>query len=211
MRQRALIAMALGYHPDILIKDLWGIAGAPTYAVRAFEFHDHYCPGVTSGILMALFIQDCFMLDAGGSYFIQTVQPWCKEDALIVMLNATPGKRGYAVTYPTSDDMVVWPDWAANASTIVYYKAPGENRWIVLVLGYEGGDTGCPDYGHSVMNKLCSDLWYLDRLDQAGRFINVLRRYELDDGVDPKSYARPGVDPILLLDQLTPSADPVDE
>jgi len=26
--------------------------GAPSYAVRAFEFHDHYCPGVTSGIIM---------------------------------------------------------------------------------------------------------------------------------------------------------------
>ena len=32
-------------------------AGAPTRVVKAFEFHDHYCPGVSSGIMMADFIK----------------------------------------------------------------------------------------------------------------------------------------------------------
>ena len=32
-------------------------AGAPPYVIRAFEFHDHYCPGVTSGILMAEYLK----------------------------------------------------------------------------------------------------------------------------------------------------------
>jgi hypothetical protein len=27
------------------------------------------------------------------------VDPWCKEDALLVLLNATPGKKGYAISY----------------------------------------------------------------------------------------------------------------
>jgi formylmethanofuran dehydrogenase subunit E-like metal-binding protein len=176
--------------------------GAPTYAVHSFEFHDHYCPGVTSGILMALYIRDFLPLDDGGSYFVQTVQPWCKEDALLSMLNTTPGKKGYAVTYPTAEDIAAWPDWAGNASTIVYRKCPDTGNWDGMVLGYEGGDTGCLDYGHSVMNKLCSDLWYLERLDQPETFIKVLKEFELPEGVDPKSYARPGVDPMLLLDAL---------
>jgi formylmethanofuran dehydrogenase subunit E-like metal-binding protein len=176
--------------------------GAPTYAVRSFEFHDHYCPGVTSGILMALYIQDFFPLDNGGSYFVQTVQPWCKEDALLSMLNTTPGKKGYAVTYPTNEDMAVWPEWAENASTIVYRKDPNTGNWDGVVLGYQGGDTACPAYGHSVMNKLCSDLWYLERLDQPEDFITVLKEFSLGDGVDPKSYARPGVDPVISLDKL---------
>jgi formylmethanofuran dehydrogenase subunit E-like metal-binding protein len=176
--------------------------GAPTYAVRSFEFHDHFCPGVTSGILMALYIQDFFTLDTGGSYFVQTVQPWCKEDALLSMLNTTPGKKGYAVTYSTDEDIAAWPEWASNASTIIYRQDPDTGHWDGMVLGYEGGDTGCPEYGHSVMDKLCSDLWYLERLDQPENFIKVLKEFSLAEGVDPKSYARPGVDPILILDAL---------
>lgn len=177
-------------------------AGAPTCAVRSFEFHDHYCPGVTSGILMALYIKAYFPLSPGGSYFIQTVSPWCKEDALVVMLNTTPGKKAYAVTYPVAEDIAGWPDWARNASTIAYRKDPVSGVWDGVVLGYEGGDTGCPEYGHSVLDKLCSDLWYLDRLDQPEEFIKVLFEFELPAGEDPHGYARPGVDPILLLDQL---------
>ena len=176
--------------------------GAPTYAIRSFEFHDHYCPGVTSGILMALYIKDYFSLETGGSYFVQTVQPWCKEDALLSMLNTTPGKKGYAVTYPTADDIAAWPEWASNASTIVYRKNPHTGIWEGLVLAYEGGDTGCPEYGHSVMNKLCSDLWYLERLDQPETFVKTLKDFSLPQGADPKTYARPGSDAILMIDAL---------
>ena len=139
-------------------------AGAPAAAVRAFEFHDHYCPGVTSGILMACYLKSFFPAAPDGKYFVQSVQPWCKEDALMVILNATPGKGGYAVTYPSADDMAAWPAWAENASTIVYREDPANGIWEGIVLGYTGGDTGCPDYGHSVMNKLCADLWYLSHL-----------------------------------------------
>lgn len=177
-------------------------AGAPTCAVRSFEFHDHYCPGVASGILMALYLKTSFPLPSGGSYFIQSVSPWCKEDALVVMLNTTPGKKGYAVTYPTADDTAGWPEWARNAATIAYRKDPASGTWDGVVLGYAGGDTGCPSYGHSVIDKLCSDLWYLERLDQPEQFIKLLNEFELPAGDDPKNYARPGVDPILLLDQL---------
>ena len=43
-------------------------ADAPIWAVHSFEFHDHYCPGVTSGILMGQYIKENFPAD---SYFIQ--------------------------------------------------------------------------------------------------------------------------------------------
>lgn len=176
--------------------------GAPTFAVRSFEFHDHYCPGVTSGILMALYIRRNFTLESGGSYFVQSIQSWCKEDALLSMLNTTPGKSGYSVTFPTEEDIAGWPQWAEDASTVVYRKDPDTGNWDGLVLGFVWGETDCPEYGHSVMNKLCSDLWYLERLDQPRNFIKVLKKFDLPEGVDPKSYARPGVDAIHILNQL---------
>ena len=105
--------------------------GAPSYAIRSFELHDHYCTGVTSGIVYALYLKSFLPLDTNGSYFVQTVQPWCKEDALLSMLNTTPGKKGYAVTYATDEDVAAWPDWAngsgndgISADTIIYLESP---------------------------------------------------------------------------------------
>ena len=175
---------------------------APAYAVRSFEFHDHYCPGVTSGIFMALYMRDFYPLSSGGSYFVQAVQPWCKEDALLSMLNATPGKGGYSVTYPTDEDIAGWPEWASDAANIIYRQDPDTGNWVAVVLGFTWGETGCPDYGNSVLTKLCTDLWYLDRFDQPEEFVTVLKEIELPEGAEPKDYARPGVDPILLLNDL---------
>lgn len=173
-------------------------AGVSTKAARAFEFHDHYCPGVTSGILLAKYIEQHF----SGSLFIQSIQPWCKEDALQAILNTTPGKKSYDVLYPTEDDLAGWPDWAKAASTIVYEKAPGSKVWTGTALGFQFSETGCPAYGHSVLDKLCADLWYLDRMDQPEDFITIERSFQLAAGSDPKELARPGVDPVSVINSL---------
>ncbi|MFO8083172.1 MAG: FmdE family protein [Desulfobacterales bacterium] len=66
-----------------------------------------YCSGVTSGILMAEYLKKHFPVEKGG-YFIHTVDPWCREDALLVLLNATPNKRSYAVSYPNKGFNVIY-------------------------------------------------------------------------------------------------------
>lgn len=172
---------------------------APTCAVRSFEFHDHYCPGVTSGIMIALYLKSFYPLGEGGKYFVHGVSPSCKEDALLVMLNTTPGKSGYGVNYPTAEDKAHWPDWAQGARNIVYRYDAQTGIWQGVLLGYTGGDTGCPAYGHSVMDKLCGDLWYLAHMDHPEDFVRVLYEFELPEGVTPKDYARPGVDPMAML------------
>ena len=61
-------------------------------------------------------IEEYFAETGPGSWFVQGIQPSCKEDGLMVMLNATPGKSGYAVTYPTTDQIAMWPTAAACCS-----------------------------------------------------------------------------------------------
>lgn len=177
-------------------------AGADTKAARAFEFHDHYCPGVTSGILMARYIERHF---SGGSLFVQSIQPWCKEDALQAILNLTPGKKSYDVLYPSEADLAAWPAWAQAASTVVYRKAPRSDVWTgaALSVSLAGTDeTGCPAYGHATLDKLCADLWYLDKMDNPEDFVAVERQFTLPQGVSPADYARPGVDPVAQINAL---------
>ncbi len=173
---------------------------APKSILRSVEFHDHYCPGVTSGILAVNYIKTYFPLTSGGSYFVHSVQPWCKEDAFMTLLNATPGKSGYSVLYSTADDRAAWKDEVKNAATIIYRQDSTTKKWDGIVISITLPDTGCPDYGTgSLITKLCADLWYLERLDQPESFVKVLHTFELPDGTAPKDWARPGVDPMQKL------------
>lgn len=179
-------------------------AGAPAYAIRSFEFHDHYCPGVLSGILMANYIKECFPLQSpNDKYFVLTVKPWCKEDALIVLLNTTPGKKGYAISYPNEEDTAQWKEEAKNAATIIFRQDSETKKWEGRLLGFSFDTANemheFPNYGSSVLNKLCSALWYLDYLDQPELFVSVIKEFELAQGEDPKDWARPGVNPLEKL------------
>ncbi len=173
---------------------------APAYAVRAFEYHDHYCPGVTSGIMMVNYLKKHFSSMPDGNYFVQSVQPWCKEDALMTLLNATPGKGGYSALYSTEADRAAWKPEAKDAATIVYREDKNTKKWDGVVLGFKWTDAGCKDFGKgSIMTKLCQDLWYLEKLNQPEDFVKEIKRFELSAGQTPKDMARPGVDPMKLL------------
>ncbi|MBC7359584.1 MAG: hypothetical protein H5U10_13720 [Desulfacinum sp.] len=173
-------------------------AGAPTAAVRAVEFHDHYCPGVASGILMAQYLKAHFPPGEGG-YFVHAVKPWCKEDALLVLLNATPGKRAYAVDYPTKEDEAGRLPEASEAATIVYRLQKDGGGWEGRVLAFSWAETPCPKTGSALMDKLCADLWYLKQMEHPERYVKVLKDFRLPDGVSPRDWAAPGVDPLKML------------
>ncbi|MCI5183125.1 MAG: hypothetical protein D3921_11545, partial [Candidatus Electrothrix sp. AW1] len=147
-----------------------------------------YCPGVTSGILMAEYIKKFLPSEKG--YFVQTIQPWCKEDALIVLLNATPGKRSYSTIYPTDADIASWAQWAQEASTVVYRYDSASDSWKGTALGFDWGEeTGCEVYSNSVINKLCRDLAFVDQMDSPENFVTEVKNFDLPAGVHPKEYA----------------------
>ncbi|MGD9212872.1 MAG: FmdE family protein [Desulfobacteraceae bacterium] len=175
------------------------LAGAPSDVLRSIELHDHYCPGVTSGVFLARYLEEEFPLASGGSYFVQSVQPWCKEDALLAILNTTPGKKGYDVLYPTDEDMAGWKDEVKDAANIIYRKDPDTGTWDGIVVGVSLGETDCPTYDHTLLDKLCSDLYHLENIDKPENYITLLQTFSLPSDADPKDYARPGVDPMQLL------------
>lgn len=183
-------------------------AGAPPYVIRSVEFHDHYCPGVASGIMMGNYAKAFFPPAPGESWFVQGTQPWCKEDALMIMLNATPGKKGYAVTYSTSTDRASWE--YPNASSIIYHKNPSDTQWKGIVLSFtfpDGQTTGCAKYTNGTINKLCSDMWILERLNDENTIstlIKVERKFKLPANKHPADYAAPGIDVMKLIAGFDP-------
>jgi formylmethanofuran dehydrogenase subunit E-like metal-binding protein len=170
-------------------------AGAPEYVVRSMEVHNHYCPGLTSGILMAQYVKNRFPSPKSG-YFVQALEPYCKEDALMLLLNASPATKSYAVIYPTDSDKAARVPEARNASTIVYRKREETGRWEGLVLGFEWAETSCPQTGNDIVDKVCQDLWYLQRLGKPEDFVTVVKEFELPEGVSPVDLTHPHADPL---------------
>jgi formylmethanofuran dehydrogenase subunit E-like metal-binding protein len=172
-----------------------GAAGAPAHVIRAFEFHDHYCPGVISGILMAGYVQAQFPPGKSG-YVVHGINPWCKEDALMVLLNATPGKKKYAVTYPSKEDLARRLPEVETAATIIYRQDDRTKQWEGILLGFDWADTPCAKTGNVIIDKLCIDLWYLERIGTPEAFVKALKTVVLPDGVSPLDWAAPGTDPL---------------
>ncbi len=173
-------------------------AGAPEYVVRTFKVHNHYCPGVTSGILMAQYVKNHFPSPKTG-YFVQALDPYCKEDALMLLLNATPATKSYAVIYPTDSDKKAAVAEAKNASTIVYRKDHETGRWKGLVLGFEWASTSCPKTGVDIVDKVCADLWYLKRIGKPEDFVKVIKEFDLPEGVAPEDLTRPHANPLKAI------------
>ncbi len=165
----------------------------PNYFINAITFHDHYCPGVTSGILMVNWVKKNFPLD-GRNYFVQTIDPWCKEDALIMILNATPGKKQYSVTYPSSEDKAKWKEDYKNATTIIYRQDPSTNQWEGIILGFTfASQTGCENIKSSTIQRICADIYYLRFLETPEEFVKPLYKFILPPGKTPQDLSRPGV------------------
>lgn len=173
-------------------------AGAPAYVVRAFEFHDHYCPGVTSGILLAEYLKKQFPSGKSG-YFVHSVDPWCKEDALMVLLNVTPGKGSYAVSYPSDADIAARVPEAKEAATIAYRQNDKTGKWEGLIMGFKFANPSCPETGSNIIDKLCSDLWYLGRMEKPEDFVKAIKSFQLPEGISPEDWAGPGIDPLKKL------------
>ncbi len=68
-------------------------AGAPFDFLKACEFHNHYCPGVTAGYMMVRLINEKYPLDKGQKYVWIGAPPKCGDDAIQILLDLTPGKR----------------------------------------------------------------------------------------------------------------------
>ena len=175
----------------------------PDDLLTAIQTHDHYCPGVTSGVFMARFIREQILSgNSERNCFILGLDPWCKEDALITLLNATPGKRGYGVLYPAEDATASWPEPLDKTSTVVFLQkdsGPWQGRMLEFDFAKVKEKFSGPQSGNSIVDKLAMDIWLIRYLDQPEVFVSELGTVELRDGMSPKELLRPGKNPVEIL------------
>ncbi len=178
----------------------------PLDLLQAIQPHDHYCPGVTSGVLLVRFIEDNILKDApGADCFILGLQPWCKEDALQALLNTTPGKRSYGVFYPDQNQIQDWPEDLQKTSSIVFVRKK-ENPWQGWMLQFDFDQARAqysgPKPDNPALEKLALGMWLTENIHRPERFVSVVKTFELDQGLHPKDFLQPGVDVVEKIGRL---------
>jgi len=76
----------------VSISSSWSENASWTH-LKAAGFHNHYCPGVEVGYLIAQYLKNNLPLREGERYFFMGAPPYCPMDVLQVLFDATPGKQ----------------------------------------------------------------------------------------------------------------------
>ncbi|MBT9253156.1 MAG: hypothetical protein KM296_05625 [Brockia lithotrophica] len=185
--------------------------GAPPELLRAAQFHDHLCPGMTSGFLIAKYLKRRLPLRYPEErYVILSLPPWCKDDAFQVLLNTTPGKSGlYVIPMNERSKERLRPE--ARTLAGVYFRVsraggPAEG----LILGFRWEEAyrilGIPREAEAfrLENLLALDLLFVEYLDRPEAFVHTIREITLPEDARPEDLIQPGTDVLAALDLADP-------
>ncbi|MGM0424239.1 MAG: FmdE family protein [Thermodesulfobacteriota bacterium] len=179
---------------------------APGDLLQAMQPHDHYCPGVTSGVLLVRFIQKNILQGSpGADFFVLGLQPWCKEDGLQDLLNTTPGKRSYGVFYPEQEQVQNWPEDLQQTSTIVFVREK-ESPWQGWMLQFDFAQAreqfDGPKLENPALEKLALGIWLTEHIQEPEKFVSVVKSFELSQDMHPKDFLQPGAEVLQELSEL---------
>jgi formylmethanofuran dehydrogenase subunit E-like metal-binding protein len=140
------------------------------------ELHNHICPGLTSGYLMAHYILRHYPLKSGEKYTIVACPVWCKEDALQVLLDCTAGKQGL-VSKPLSDEQQKRISIANPAGMILVWDAEKKSgKGAALSFDFEALNALSP----KGTPKAAMVLAAVDHLNEPERFVTTAAEFDLD-------------------------------
>ena len=160
------------------LANVWAQEG-PYDFLKSAELHNHICPGLTSGYLLAHYIQAHYPLAPGERYTVLASPVWCKEDAFQVILDCTPGKKGLIVKplSPKQLQAVTVPNPAAIL--LVWNGKQKTGRGVALSFSFDRLRALAPEG----TPKAASVLSALDHLGDPERFVSAAATFELDESL----------------------------
>lgn len=177
------VQKALGPDAFSLTSILYGWAlGAPWGLLKAAELHDHLCPGLISGYLLASFIKERYPLEEGKSYLFIACPMWCKDDAIQVLLGLTPGKRSLYAMELSETQKSSLIDPAVAGILVIRAKEQKQGRAVVLKFDWQKAYdlTGCKPEGHPVVNRIKLLGGLIPYLGKPSEFVSVLKELEME-------------------------------
>ena len=160
------------------ISNVWARGGSFDF-IQATCFHDHLCPGVTSGLFLAKFVEEKLPINniSAESYKVIACPQWCKDDLLQMRWDATPGKSGMFVMALTDAEKKAVPDIAG-----IYIRwNDTAKEGDALALGYNFSAVELPQWtGLAWGSKLYQDIVLMPYVNTPEAFITVLKEFKVD-------------------------------
>jgi formylmethanofuran dehydrogenase subunit E-like metal-binding protein len=160
------------------ISNVWA-RGASFDFIQSACFHDHLCPGVTSGQFLAKFVEEKLPINniTAESYKVIACPNWCKDDLFQMRWDATPGKSGMFVMALTDAEKKAVP----NIAGIYIRWNDTAKSGDALALGFNFSAVKLPQWtGPSWGSKLYQDIVLMDYLDKPETFITVIKEFNVD-------------------------------
>ena len=151
--------------------------GGPYDFLKSAELHNHICPGLTSGYLIAHYIKNHYPLKDGEKYVIVASPVWCKEDALQVILDCTPGKHGMIVKH-LSKEQVARISFANPAGMVlVWNNKTKSGKGYALSFDFDTLKALSPKDSPKAAMVLAA----IDHLQEPDRFVTTAAEFELNE------------------------------
>jgi len=160
----------------VSISNVWARGGSFDF-IQATCFHDHLCPGVTSGLFLAKYVEEKLPItNSNESYKVISCPNWCKEDLLQMRWDATPGKSGMFVMALTDKEKKAVPGVAG----IFIRWNDTTNEGDALVLAYDSSSVQNGWTGPAWGSKIASDVALMDYTDSPDSFVSTIKEFKVD-------------------------------
>jgi len=111
-------------------------AGAPWALLKSGEFHNHICPGLNAGYIMAEYLKAKHPLRAKEQYLFVAAPPMCAIDALQIMFDSTVGKH---LTYAKA----ISKEKVKKYSGDLWFKGAPISPLVVTAMRVDKGANSC--------------------------------------------------------------------
>ena len=210
--QEKMVAKVFGGNEFSLItlSNVWA-KGLPNDFLKCAELHDHICPGLTSGYLIAEYVKNELpSSDPRREYTVIAIPPWCKDDVLITIFETNVGHKRMFVKWLTKEQRAALPKEAKNVADIIIKEdqKTGEREGIVVAFdwdkAFEGSGTNATDLRDFGTYKwwwvrLKMDLWMMDYLDRPETFVSTLKTFTVESPGEIEKLKSAGVNPLVEL------------
>ncbi len=208
----------------ITLSNVWA-KGLPNDFLKAAELHDHICPGLTSGYLIAEYVKE--KLPAANprrEYTVIAIPPWCKDDVLITIFETNVGHKRTFVKWLTAEQNAALPEEAKNVANIIIKEdlKTGKGEGIVVAFDWDKAFQMCGDVSRKDLKafdtykwwymRLKMDLFMMDYLDKPETFISTLKTFTVESPAEIEKLKSAGVNPLVELGLMpAPETAPTEE